>query len=182
MNTGGAISRIMFLIAALACLPAAALVTTSDFMPKGGKTLLMELLASKAKDGLMAPLQSKTQSAKQWKELLTSLGVKLNGKEVDTLASYLSLNMPVDFSTGSDIAAVLPPDGRQLAWEGCQSCHSLFSGYLTQDRDVNAWQNLFASPFHKELSMKPRERDEFVHYSAINMPMKTVDVPEDLRF
>jgi len=30
--------------------------------------------------------------------------------------------------------------------------------------------------------MTDREREEFSHYSVINMPMKFEDVPEDLRF
>ena len=78
-----------------------------------------------------------------------------------------------------DIASALPPDGRELAWNQCQSCHSLFSSYLTQDRDVQGWRNMFLSPFHRELKMTPQEREEFSRYSAINMPMKIEDVPED---
>jgi hypothetical protein len=30
--------------------------------------------------------------------------------------------------------------------------------------------------------MTPQEREEFSRYSAINMPMKFEDVPEELRF
>jgi hypothetical protein len=30
--------------------------------------------------------------------------------------------------------------------------------------------------------MTPIQREEFIHYSAINMPMKFEDVPEELRF
>ena len=41
---------------------------------------------------------------------------------------------------------------------------------------------MFQSPFHRELKMSAEERDEFSHYSVINMPMKFEDVPEDLRF
>jgi hypothetical protein len=73
-------------------------------------------------------------------------------------------------------------DGRELAWEYCQSCHSLFSGYLTQERDAPAWLNTFASPFHREIKMTQKQREEFARYSAINMPMKFEDVPEELRF
>jgi hypothetical protein len=41
---------------------------------------------------------------------------------------------------------------------------------------------MFLSPFHRELKMSPREREEFARYSALNMPMRIEDVPEDLRF
>jgi hypothetical protein len=98
------------------------------------------------------------------------------------------VNMPLpagalDEATGKgDLASALPPDGRELAWFGCQSCHSLFAGYLTQRRDVQAWQNEFQAPFHRQLKMSAQEREEFCRYSAINMPMKVDDVPPDLRF
>jgi hypothetical protein len=41
---------------------------------------------------------------------------------------------------------------------------------------------MFQSPFHRGLKMTERERREFATYSAINMPMRTEDVPADLRF
>ena len=78
---------------------------------------------------------------------------------------------------GPDLAAALPRDGRELAWNECQFCHSLFASHLTQNRDVQAWLNMFQSPFHRELKMTAQEREEFARYSAINMPMKVEDVP-----
>jgi hypothetical protein len=58
----------------------------------------------------------------------------------------------------------------------------LFSSHLTQDRSVQAWLNMFQSPFHRGLKMTAQEREEFARYSALNMPMKIDDVPRDLRF
>ena len=105
-------------------------------------------------------------------------------RELATLSAYLAVNMPLsaDAVKREDVASALPPDGRDLAWNGCQNCHSLFAGYLTQDRAVQAWRNIFLSPFHRELKMSPQEREEFARYSTLNMPMKIEDVPQDLRF
>jgi hypothetical protein len=76
----------------------------------------------------------------------------------------------------------LPADGQALAENTCQSCHSIFTSYLTQSRDVQGWRSIFLSPFHRELKLAEREREEFARYSAINMPMKVDDVPSDIRF
>jgi len=90
--------------------------------------------------------------------------------------------VPDETAKRDDLASALPPDGRELGWTQCQSCHSLFSSHLTQIRDVQGWRNVFLSPFHREMKMSPQEREEFARYSAINMPMKIEDVPSDLRF
>jgi hypothetical protein len=159
-----------------------------SFMPKGGKTLLLEVFGASPDAATLAEMSAAGRSEADWNEIVTARKTGLSDKEVRTLAAYLALNMPLPpealaaAAKAGDIATVLPPDGRELAWNGCQSCHSLFAGYLTQDRDLQGWQNLFQSPFHRELKMTPPERDEFSHYAVINMPMKFEDVPEDLRF
>jgi hypothetical protein len=90
--------------------------------------------------------------------------------------------LPDDTLKRDKTASALPSDGRDLAGSQCQSCHSLFAGYLTQDRDAQGWRNMFLSPYHSELKMSPQEREEFARYSALNMPMKIENVPQDLRF
>jgi hypothetical protein len=108
----------------------------------------------------------------------------MSEREIATLAAYLAVNLPLPEGTAKadNLAAALPPDGRELAWNQCQLCHSLFSSYLTQEREAQAWRNMFESPFHRQLKMAPQEREEFSRYSALNMPMKIDDVPQDLRF
>jgi hypothetical protein len=108
----------------------------------------------------------------------------LTERELATLAAYLAVNMPLpdEVVKRGKLASALPPDGRDLAWTQCQSCHSLFASHLTQKRPVQGWRNMFLSPFHRELKMTPQEREEFARYSALNMPMKIEDVPPDLRF
>lgn len=156
--------------------------TTFDFMPKGGKSLLIEAIGRPEGKALKMELASKKQSQEEWQAYLASLKILSDKRQIETLASYLAINTPLPSDTFQDVAVNLPADGRELAWNGCQSCHSLFTGYLTQSRDVSGWQNMFLSPFHKELRMTPVQREELIHYSAINMPMKFEDVPEELRF
>ena len=162
----------------------------SGFMPKGGRTVLLDVLG-KVPDGreLKSILTARRTEA-GWREAMAERVKALNEHEVNTLAAYLAVNMPVPDAEATaakaanraELDAALPRDGRELAWSECQFCHSLFTSYLTQDRNVQAWLNMFQSPFHRELKMTPREREEFAHYSTINMPMKIEDVPPDLRF
>jgi hypothetical protein len=159
-----------------------------DFMPAGGKTLLLGVLEKKQSNSLFTELAGPKRSTAEWSAILSAGQYGLKEKETMTLAAYLSVNMPFEpakpdlLRPGENLAVMLPPDGRELAWNGCQSCHSFFAGYLTQDRNVEGWQNMFLSPFHREVKMTPQEREELSQYSAINMPMKMDDVPEDLRF
>ena len=158
------------------------------FMPRGGKTLFVDAFGTSPDAATLDEMAAAARSEADWNDLLAERNTALGDKELRTLAAYLALNMPAPrdaldaAAKAGDIATALPADGRELAWNGCQSCHSLFAGYLTQDRDLQGWQNIFQSPFHRELKMSAEEREEFSHYSVINMPMKFEDVPEDLRF
>ena len=151
-----------------------------EFMPKGGRTLLLQLLGAPADVAELRSLAQARRTEPEWRDFAAARGKALTDRERATLAAYLAVNMPLP--DPDKPAATLPPDGRELAWNQCQNCHSLFAGYLTQSRDVQGWRNVFLSPFHRELKMSPQEREEFSRYSAINMPMKIEDVPEDLRF
>jgi hypothetical protein len=159
-----------------------------DFMPKGGKTLFLEVFGAAPDQATLAEMTAAGRGEADWSEALKARDTGLGDKELRTLAAYLAVNTPlvaeaVDAAEKEgDIATALPPDGRELAWYRCQSCHSLFAGYLTQDRDLVGWRNMFLSPFHRNLPMSEQDREEFSHYSVINMPMKFEDVPEDLRF
>ena len=156
-------------------------------MPKGGKTLLLNVFGTSPDPAALADMAAAGRSEAYWNSIVTAHKASLSEKEARTLAAYLALNMPLPpealaAAKAGDIATVLPLDGRELAWNNCQSCHSLFAGYLTQDRDLEGWRNLFQAPFHRQLKMNAKEREEFSHYAVINMPMKVEDVPEALRF
>lgn len=160
------------------------------FMPKGGKGLLLELLGSPPNDKDLRGIIEARRSEAEWRDAIAARAKAMSERQQHTLAAYLAVNMPVPdpgrvaamAAKPAELAAALPRDGRELGWNECQFCHSLFTSHLTQDRDVQAWRNMFQSPFHRELKMTPQEREEFSQYSAINMPMKIEDVPPDLRF
>lgn len=159
-----------------------------NFMPKGGKSLLLEFVGAPADTAELRKIAETRRTEAEWREALAEPAKSLGEQQRRTLAAYLAVNMPLpkgampEAPNKGDPAAALPRDGRELAWNECQFCHSLFSSHLTQDRDVQGWLNMFQSPFHRELKMTAQEREEFARYSAINMPVKIEDVPQDLRF
>ena len=154
------------------------------FMPKGGRTLLLDLLGTPPDQAELRAIAQARRTEPEWLEFVTARKKALTEREFTALAAYLAVNMPIsdDAAKRANLASALPPDGRDLAWSGCQNCHSLFASHLTQKRSVQGWRNMFLSPFHRELKMNPQEREEFARYSALNMPMKIEDVPQDLRF
>lgn len=156
----------------------------NTFMPRGGRALLLELVGSAPDQTELRAITQARRSEPQWQEFIAARKKPFNEREAATLAAYLTVNMPLpDGAAQPDkLAAALPPDGRDLAWNGCQNCHSLFTSQLTQRRSVQGWRNMFLSPFHRELKMNPQEREEFARYSALNMPMKIEDVPDELRY
>jgi hypothetical protein len=174
-------------LAIVASLLAQAAGEDELFMPKGGRTLLIEALGATPSLDEFRRIAQTRNSDEQWQAFVAARGLPASAREKATLAAYLSVNMPLPAARlaglkADGIANALPRDGRELAWEQCQFCHSLFSSHLTQSRDVQGWRNMFMSPFHRELKMTPAEREEFSRYSALNMPMKVEDVPAELRF
>ncbi len=170
-----------FLRAALAssalALVLPALAEDFDFMPKGGRALLVEISRTQG-EALLQDANRSKRTEPEWRAFVQARGKSLSERERATLALYLAVNFP---TAGSDLKA-LPRDGRDIAWWDCQSCHSLFSGYLTQSRDAQGWRNIFLSPFHRQMKTTLQEREEFARYSELNMPLKVEDVPVDLRY
>lgn len=153
-------------------------------MPKGGRALLLDLLGVPPDQAELRAIAQARRTEPEWRDFIAARKHAMTERELTTLAAYLAVNMPLsnDVVKSGKLDAVLPLDGRDLAWNVCQSCHSLFASHLTQRRNVQGWRNMFLSPFHRELKMSPQEREEFARYSALNMPMKIEDVPQDLRF
>lgn len=166
---------------------AAAGAEDPSFMPRGGRTLLVERLGASPRADEMRRLLGTTRSEPEWAAWVAAGPAPASERERATLVAYLATHLPLPAAATSsrsaeDLLAALPRDGRDLAWQQCQFCHSLFTSHLTQRRDEQGWRNMFLSPFHRELKMTAREREEFARYSAINMPMRIEDVPEELRF
>ena len=156
------------------------------FMPAGGRSLLFELLGQSDAENL-AKILTQSQSAEDWHAWAASQATDLDDKALATFVGYAELNLPVGEDvlqafTESGDTGLFPPDGKDLAIAQCQFCHSLFSGYLMQDRDEVGWKSTFKSPFHKEIPMTEVEQDTFARYSAINMPLRFEDVPPELRY
>ena len=179
---GGRLFLVVLAMAVSAFVQAAG--EDNAFMPKGGRALLLDLLGAPPDQVELRAIAQARRTEPQWLDFIAARKKPLTERELATLAAYLAVNMPLsdDALKRDNLASALPPDGRDLAWNGCQSCHSLFASHLTQKRPVQGWRNMFLSPFHRELQMNPQEREEFARYSALNMPMKIDDVPPDLRF
>lgn len=164
------------------------------FMPKGGKSLLLELILSARTPASMMALVTEKKSQPEWLQYLASNAQRLpavsgfSDKQLKTLAAYLAINMPIpvpDLPGNGDAAAwrkVLPADGRELALKNCQHCHSIYSGYLTQARDVQGWRGTFDAPFHNGIRLSEKERETFASYSAINIPVPEESIPAALRY
>jgi hypothetical protein len=170
-------------------IPAASVLAQSTdfgFMPSGGRTILSESLLPDDTTGL-AEAAMREASVAEWAEWARERNPDLSDVTIETFAGYAALNFPVAEEVARSIAEsgdpeLLPRDGKELSIAQCQFCHSLFSGYLMQDRDEVNWKGTFKAPFHAEIPMSEVERDTFAHYSAINMPLKYQDVPPELRF
>jgi len=149
------------------------------FMPDGGRDSLARAFPDVADQKTALAL---ARTVGEWQTALAAFD--LTERQAATLAAYLSRIAPqqVTGEAAAEAAASLPRDGRDLALAQCQSCHSLFTGYLMQRRDWKGWRGIFASPFHSEIPMTEVERDIFADYSAINMPMRFADVPPEMRF
>jgi hypothetical protein len=189
MTAGRGRRLLMAAASALLVMPRALAVGEDyAFMPKGGKALLLEILGTPPDMAWFGKLAQARRTEPEWREAIGRRGKALTEQQLATLAAYLAVHMPLPEAAAKEAAkrgepaSALPADGRELGWSQCQSCHSLFASHLTQIRDAQGWRNMFLSPFHRELKMSPQEREEFARYSALNMPMKIEDVPQDLRF
>ncbi|MGB5558638.1 MAG: hypothetical protein WBN04_11580 [Paracoccaceae bacterium] len=178
-----------FAVAAVTAMVAVAALAAGDdfaFMPPGGRSILEDIL-NRSTDANLPEIAARRASRDEWAGWADALGLGLNPRAVETFAGYAELNFPLDDAALSALAtsadpATLPADGKDLAIAQCQFCHSLFSGYLMQDRDQTGWESTFKSPFHSEIPMTASERAAFVDYSVLNMPLKFEDVPPELRF
>jgi len=170
------------------CLLAGSLLAQPgfDFMPDGGRQTVMQVFGDSVAD--LATVASGQHEAGEWRRIVAEKSPDLDEKALETIASYLAVNMPLPAdtvmaaATPEQLGAAFPPDGKELAIANCQFCHSFFTGYLAHDRDAEGWRGVFKPPYHSELPMSARERETFSLYSATNLPIPYQDVPEELRF
>lgn len=160
--------------------------TGMEFMPDGGRTLALAVFDNDP--GRISEIAAMSKELDEWRSLVTETGAELSEAQALTLAGYLALNLPLAEPASlaelepAELADALPRDGKDLAVAHCQSCHSLFTGYLTHDRDKTGWMQTFRAPFHLEIDMNQTEIETFAWYSELNMPLSFDEVPPEWRF
>jgi mono/diheme cytochrome c family protein len=111
---------------------------------------------------------------------------RLEEKELLTLADYLSFNMPLAPArvpaapTRASAEKLLPPDGRDLVLDYCQSCH-IITVVVTQDRSSTAWLGTMNKPSHVEIKLTRTQREALARYLVVNAAIPIDQVPEELR-
>jgi mono/diheme cytochrome c family protein len=163
-----------------------------DFIPAGGKTLLLKVLGSRPPADEARALLSGKHTREEWLAHLRGRAKALPGlqalkeKELLTLADYLSFNMPLPSAkvpaspTQANTEKALPRDGRDLALEYCQSCH-IITVVITQDRTRDAWLGSLNKPSHVEVKLTREQREALVSYLVLNAAIPIDLVPEELR-
>jgi mono/diheme cytochrome c family protein len=144
------------------------------FIPDGGRTILAAALAAEPSlAGLLVP----AQSAEDWLTRITGKGLPglagLDDWQARTLADYLAYAGPID-------PAALPPDGRDMTLERCQSCH-IITVVVTQARAKAAWLGTLGKPSHVEIPLSAAERDQLADYLAVNAGIPIDAIPPELR-
>jgi len=163
-----------------------------DFIPAGGRTLLLKVLGSRLPAEEARGLLAGKRTREDWAAYLREHGKAVPGlkalseKELLTLADYLSFHMPLPAAkvpaspTAANTGKVLPPDGRDLALDYCQSCH-IITVVITQDRSKAAWLGTMNKPSHVEVKLTREQREALASYLVLNAAIPIELVPEDLR-
>lgn len=162
------------------------------FIPAGGKTLLLRVVASAPARADLVGLVSAKKTPAEWSTFLTGraqampvLG-KMTESQRATLASYLSLVAPMkdsDLPKAADAAAWskrLPPDGRDLVLNKCQNCH-IVTVVVTQEKDARGWRGLLQTPNHTGILTTDAQQEMLGQYLAINAPIPIEQIPPPLR-
>lgn len=103
--------------------------------------------------------------------------VGLSDEEIDTLAAYLAINLPMpedDVHDDMEVAA-LPADGRELMQRYCVSCHSLAVSVLPEWQIEQLWLEVLQDPHHRGIGLSEQRLEEIAAYLSIN-PIEPDDV------
>lgn len=162
------------------------------FIPAGGRTLLADLLGNKPPSDTTRALLTGKHTRDEWLADLRQRANAVPGlKELDdtqlaTLADYLAFNMPLPANklpaetAKADWGQLLPPDGRDLALDYCQSCH-IITVVITQDRSREAWLGTMHKPSHIQIKLTEPQREALANYLVLNAAIPIDQVPPDLR-
>jgi hypothetical protein len=181
------------LAASLAALSAAAQYDPIfDFIPNGGRALLTPLLTARPSSIDARALLAAKRSREEWVAYLNDEARKLpalqalSDQERLTLADYLSRSAPLAPASipadaaRADWSRILPPDGRDLALNYCQSCH-IITVTVTQDRTQEHWLGTMNKPSHVGIKLTPQQREALASYLVLNAGIPIDQVPPALR-
>lgn len=158
----------------LMALPTRAEEDYFAFIPEGGRMILQAGLTA---DPSLSDEVATARSAGDWLALMSGAGLPglagLDDWQRQTLADYLAYAGPVD-------PADLPPDGRDMTLDRCQSCH-IVTVVVTQARTREAWLGTLGKPSHVEIPLSPAEREQLADYLAVNAGIPIDAIPEELR-
>ena len=155
------------------------------FIPDGGRTLLAELIEAGLPETIRQDVAADGKTGAEWLTYLDGQAptVEALGQFDDlqrrTLADYLAYNTPID-AVGLTDPDALPPDGRDLTLEYCQSCH-IITVVITQDRAREAWLGTMNKPSHIEIDLTPSQREALADYLVVNAGIPIEEVPPALR-
>lgn len=150
------------------------------FMPDGGRTLLQNMIDGGLSPETQTEITGQALDAEGWVAYLEGKRAdnptisELDDYQTQTLASYLSYNMPQQESSE------LPWDGRDMALERCQSCH-IITVVVTQDRVREAWLGTMHKPSHIDVPLTEPEREALADYLVLNAGIPIEDIPPALR-
>ena len=172
-----------------ACLLLVGLAHSQDedlfsFIPQGGRTLLADLSSTGLSGTVQQAVQAGGMSGTEWLDYLDAQAgsdpalAALDESQRQTLADYLGYNAPI--SLGQANADPLPPDGRDLALQYCQSCH-IITVVVTQDRAREAWLGTLNKPSHVGVDLTPQQREALADYLVVNGGIPIEAVPPALR-
>ncbi|MHC4709652.1 MAG: hypothetical protein ACYTA3_04315 [Planctomycetota bacterium] len=91
-----------------------------EFMPKGGKTLLIELLGTPLDAARLREITQGQHGEEEWSDALAGQTSAMSEQQRRTISAYLAVNMPLPegalekAESLGDATAALPPDGREL--------------------------------------------------------------------
>lgn len=144
------------------------------FIPEGGRSLLAAALVA---EPALGPMLAGADTAGAWLDRIEGGGLPglagLDDWQARTLADYLAYAGAVD-------PTALPPDGRDMTLERCQSCH-IVTVVVTQARTREAWLGTMAKPSHVGVPLSEAERGQLADYLAVNAGIPIDAVPPELR-
>jgi hypothetical protein len=149
------------------------------FLPKGGTTLLIEVLEGCGACDDLATLARFDLGAEEWLAYFEERSAfeELSEPETEVLLHYLEVYFPRDGVTGT---GSLPRDGRAIIAANCHLCHTVAVA-VTQERSVERWESFGMLPPHDTLRISQLEWTVVARYLTRQTPIPMERIPEVLR-